>query len=97
MGKKRKQQWRAPQTASLLASLRFRAIERCTGLGHELGYWSAAKRKHHGINAEQAICVNCGEMVFVSPYMEFTPQNPQVPAIKGEALFQLCYKQGTML
>jgi len=90
-------QVRLPRTEELIKSLQYRAEERCDGLGHELGYWSHAKRKKHGSASMQAICVKCGEMVFVSPYLELSRQHPQVPAIKGDILFQLCYKQGTLL
>ncbi len=86
-----------PDTDALVQSLQYRAEERCAGLGHELGYWSHAKRKKHGAAAMQAMCSKCGEMVFVSPYMEYTREHPQVPAIKGGMLFQLCYTQGTLL
>lgn len=88
---------REPDTARVLQSLQLRAEERCGSLGHELSYWSHAKRKKHGAASMQAICTKCGEMVFVSPYMEFTRANPLVPAIKGDILFQLCYKQGHLI
>lgn len=97
MSKRKQQLWQRPHTGTLVESLRYRAEERCAGLGHELGHWSQAKRKKHGVAAQQAICVHCGEMVFISPYMEFSRTNPQVPAIKGDILFQLCYKQGHVL
>ena len=87
----------ALDTEALLHSLQYRAEERCSGLGHELGYWSHAKRKKHGVASMQAICVNCGEMIFVSPYMEYTREHPRVPAIEGEILFQLCYKRGQLV
>jgi hypothetical protein len=85
---------RLPDTEALLASLQYRAEERCSGLGHALGYWSHAKRKKHGVASMQAICVHCGEMIFVSPYLEYTREHPHVPAIKGDMLFQLCYTHG---
>ena len=86
-----------PPTEDVLHALQQRAEERCQGLGHALGPWSPAKRKKHGTASQQALCQTCGEVVFVSPYLEYSRANPLVPAIKGEILFQLCYVEGRLL
>jgi hypothetical protein len=97
VSKHKKRQWNTIATMSAIHSLQYRATERCSGLGHELGGWSPAKRKKHGVASQQAMCAKCGEMVFVSPYMEYTKEHPQVPAIKGDILFQPCYSQGRLM
>lgn len=97
MSKRKHRAQRAPQTSDIVASLQYRAMERCGGLGHQLGPWTPAKRKTHGPASMKAMCDKCGEVVFVAPYTAVSRTLPQVPAIKGEILFQLCHVQGTLL
>lgn len=98
MSKRKHQHGRrqAPLTEDLVQVLQWRAEERCEGLGHLLGYWSHAKRKKHGVGSMQATCLKCGAVVFVSPYMVYSREHPQVPGIKGDLLFQLCHVEGDL-
>ena len=101
MGKgKSKRQWNfskyQAENQSVLESLKLRATDRCTPLGHELGIWSPAKRKH-GQNAVKALCKKCGEQVILLPRHCHSREHHQVPAMKGDVLFQLCYQEGRLL
>lgn len=90
-------QWNTPSTIEATQILRHRAEQRCSGLGHELIHWSPAKKKKHGAASQQATCAKCGEVVFISPYLEYTREHPLVPAIAGIALFQPCFQQGHLM
>ena len=97
MGKK-KGRWSQYQenNQTVLEALKERAEEKTTYLGHHLGIWSPAKRKH-GVNAMKALCAQCGEHVIVMPRHCHSKAHQQVPAMKGDLLFQLCCVEGTVV
>jgi len=82
-------------TNQVLMALQTRAVERCGPLGHTLGPWNPAKKKH-GVHAMKAVCLQCGEPAFIMPYHCHSAPHPQVPAIKGDILFHLCYLEGSI-
>ena len=86
---KRKTRFSAVHITETLALLKARAIHRCEPLGHDLGIWTFAKKKH-GSHVQKAMCRKCGEMVFLLPVYAHSKEHPQVPAIKGDPLFELC-------
>ena len=84
------------ENEAVLATLKRRAIDRVDPLGHTLGLWSPAKRKH-GISAMKALCVTCGEQVIIMPRHCHDKDHQCVPAMTGDVLFQLCYKEGRLV
>ena len=95
MGRNR---WSAYQTQTRLTqiALQEQAVEKTGHLKHTLGLWSAAKRKKHGTDAMMALCTQCGKPVFIMPRHWHSLKLQQVPAMKGEALFELCYLDGVV-
>ena len=86
---KRKPHVSVASIAVTISLLKARAINRCEPLSHDFGMWTFAKKKH-GNHAQKAMCTKCGEMVFVLPVYAHSKEHPQVPAIKGDPLFELC-------
>ncbi len=84
-----KAQSRAVQTTALVHTLQAKAQEKSDALGHELGLWQPAKKKH-GAGAMKALCSKCGEVAFIMPYLCLSKEHPQVPGIKGPVLFEPC-------
>jgi hypothetical protein len=70
-----------------LTALQVRATERAEDLGHHLGQWMSAKRKH-GPGSMRVLCRTCGMMVMIMPRHQHG--KGIVPAMKGEALFDKC-------
>lgn len=94
MGKhsaKKKRGWSQYQQENerTLAALQVRASTLCSDLGHMLGVWGPAKKKH-GFHSMKCLCLNCGEQVVIIPRHYFDVKHPQVPALKGDILFQCC-------
>ena len=98
VGKKRHRSYTAyqEQNESVLLSLKLRAIDRVEPLGHTLGLWSPAKRKH-GVSALKSLCLTCGEQVIIIPQHCHDNVHLCVPAMSGDVLFQLCYREGRLL
>ncbi len=78
-------------TRPLQALLAERAVERCAEQGHTLSAFTDAKRKF-GRSVQKALCEHCGEMVLIHPFMEYSREYKQVPAIEGDILFQKCHR-----
>jgi hypothetical protein len=70
-----------------LAALQTRANQLTEVRGHTLGLWHHAKKKH-GENAMRVICTSCGLGLIIMP--RHYHGRVQVPAMKGDALFQDC-------
>ena len=99
MGKKHRQRTYSEyqqQNDAVVTTLKTRAQDRVSPLGHTLGVWSPAKRKH-GVSAMKALCTRCGEQVIVIPRHCHSKEHPCVPAMSGDVLFQLCYQEGRLL
>lgn len=76
----------------VIGSLQGMANIKTTVLGHLVGQWQPAKKKH-GVGAMRAWCLVCGADVFIMPRMEYQGENKVrvlVPGMKGEALFDKC-------
>lgn len=82
------------QMALTLPALQTRAMDVAEGKGHLLGQWYAAKKKH-GIGAQRTICVSCGLGVTILPRMWWGKM--EVPAMRGDALFQPCAVDGEVV
>ncbi len=70
-----------------LSALQNRAIEKAGELGHLLGQWLPAKKKH-GVGSMRVLCATCGMQVMIMPRHQHG--KGIVPAMKGEALFDKC-------
>ena len=86
----------ALRNESVVQALKLRATDRVKPLGHTLGLWSPAKRKH-GVSAMKALCTTCGEQVVVMPQHCHNTVHLCVPAMSGDVLFQLCYREGRLV
>ncbi len=75
----------------ILIALKDRALDLSGLLGHILGPWTAAKKKH-GAGALRCDCQICGASVIVSPKLPYQQNkgDPYHPGMKGEALFDPC-------
>ena len=89
---KRYKQYGPHQTETRLIqmALQQRATDKAGLLQHELGLWNNAKQKKHGPDALQAFCTQCGAVVVVMPRHWQSLEHQQVPAMKGDALFNSC-------
>jgi hypothetical protein len=76
-----------PTDERTLAALQTRANQLTGVRGHTLGLWHQAKRKH-GEGSMRVICTSCGLGLIIMP--RYYHGRVQVPAMKGDALFQDC-------
>jgi hypothetical protein len=76
-----------PTDERTLVALQNRADTLADEKGHQLGIWYPAKRKH-GANAMRVTCTQCGLGLTILP--RYYHGRTQVPAMKGDALFQEC-------
>ena len=74
-----------------LTALYDTATLRTQEMGHTIGRWEPAKKKH-GIGSMKCMCHQCGQGVVVIPYYWYKHDNKEirVPAMKGDALFFRC-------
>ena len=77
---------------NVIGALQERAIVLSQQQGHFINQWQPAKKKLHGMGAMQAWCEVCGMIVVVMPTYQYEHEQVRlfVPAIKGEAVTEMC-------
>src|SRR3990167_1028178 len=76
----------------IISALELTAIRRSAALGHRLGTWSRAKRKH-GNGAIKGMCLLCGKHALLLPHGYAKARNraaKDTPGMRGDALFYAC-------
>ena len=76
-------------TKPLIEALEARARAKCQEGGHDLSFFSPAKKKF-GKSVQRAWCSKCGAVVMLMPYHEHNREHQQVLVISGEILFTKC-------